>query len=367
MMTEKMVLKVVGRWCRLKSYSPEAGTLPRHDFVTSVVGKWRRNLIGITITTIAAWFIGWLSKPGAMPAPPPPPSVHMLPADNPGASGSGPTIRVSSPPPMDPASSRLYVLSIGISDYQSLPRLPCAKLDAEAMSVSLSSHGKALFGGDRVHAPPALVDKQATTRTISDALKELKKARPIDLVVVFLAGHGCQFNPKNGQYYFLLADASPDEDFFRDLLPWTVFQDQLRALECRVVVVIDTCHAGAVEFRDVDFGQEVQNMVSFLSVPGQGIGVLAACGSDEKAAESEKKWGHGALTLAVLEVLAGRDVTNGKVDFDKSLLPTGPQVTLDEMHEYAKKRVRQIAGPNQRVDFKCTRELKPQLVPMGQW
>lgn len=365
MMTEKMVLRTVSKWCRLRSYAPEAGTLPRHDFVTSVVGKWRRNLVGIAITTLAAWLIGWLSKPGAMPTSAPV-IGHMLPAASPAQNSAGQIVRVNAPPPMDTSSSQLYVLSIGITDYQTLPRLPCAKTDANAMTASLSSHGRALFGYDRVHAPAALVDKNATTRTISDALKNLKKARPIDLVVVFLAGHGCQFNPKNGQYYFLLAGAAPEDDYFRDLLPWTVFQDHLRALECRVVVVIDTCHSGAVEFRDVDFGQEVQNMVSFLSVPGQGIGVLAACGSDEKAAESEKKWGHGALTLAVLEALEGRDITNGKLEFDKDLLPPGPQVTLDELHEYAKKRVRQLVGGQQRVDFKCTKELKPQLVPIGQ-
>lgn len=212
--------------------------------------------------------------------------------------------QVAAAQPAGPRRPHLWVLSIGVSQYRDQQlRLQYAAADAQAFSDVLKrqEHGP-LY--DTVHTA-VLLDAAATRESILQALDTfLGEATPVDVAVIFLAGHGIRTqNPT--AYYFLTAAASPAAPYIAGLDMMELSRQLLRLHRNipHMVVVLDTCHGGAVTLNTdrVQFGVDLASALA----PADGLYILAAAGAGEQSFELAAQQ-HGAFTYALLDGLGGR-------------------------------------------------------------
>jgi len=194
----------------------------------------------------------------------------------------------------------LRLLGVGIDQYLNPElRLRFAAADAQAFMKSVTDHPAADFAAVK---PIQLIDAEASSGHILDALADLRQSAPDDVVVVLLAGHGKII--KN-EWYFLPADLpgitnNKIQEFGISTATLQKALDQIPAL--RIALVIDACQSGAVADPLADsIGQRS------LRTIGRGLGVhmLAATQKDQNAIEFDQLH-HGALTYVMLEGLAGQ-------------------------------------------------------------
>jgi TolB-like protein len=172
-----------------------------------------------------------------------------------------------------------------------------------------------------------LTNEEATRESILGGLSRfLGRAGPDDVAVLFLAGHGVR-DVATGSYYFLPSPASAD-NLVTEGLRMSDFDEMLRVIRRNVravVVMLDTCHAGALGLPPTRLvsGDEVARQMT----AGEGFFLLAATKPGEESKE-QSALGHGAFTYAVLEGLRG----TGDSDSDGLL-------SVSELFAYVARRV----------------------------
>ncbi len=232
------------------------------------------------------------------------------------------------------ASSTLWLLAVGVSDYASADlELEFADRDAEEIARAL--RGAARGGRYREVKSLVLTNQQVTRASLLDGLANfLGKAGPDDVAALFFAGHGVR-DLSSGSYYFLPHPASTD-NLLTEGLRMSDFDEMLRIVRRNVravVVMLDTCHSGA-------FGLSSNQVVSADEMAaqmsaGEGFFLLAASRPGEDSKE-QKALGHGAFTYSILEALDG----NADADGDGAL-------SVSEMFGYVAKRVPALTGGQQ--------------------
>ena len=257
----------------------------------------------------------------------------------------------------------LYLLTVGVSKYKN-PKyhLGVARADAEKLSATFRQHSGSLF--ERA-IPKVLTDEQATRDAIIEELAKLKKANQYDLVVVTLSGHGAHLD-ENEDFYFLpydFDDASAGRKAATGVF-WDDFKRHLGKLPCHVFLVLDTCHSGTVtrQLRSPDEQKTaLQKGVYQLQKSRSGMVVMAAC-MGSGTAQEKNEWGHGALTLALLEGLSGTHRYRGRT---ATALPTGDaahRINLKELDHYVTNRVQELAGDHQAVVTNQTGDIAMQRI-----
>lgn len=243
------------------------------------------------------------------------------------SSAAAETIEVSYRPRVPVAPDQrpvLYVLAIGINEYEGDWKLDFARNDAEKLAESFCKHSKSLFHSVECRL---VRDKEATRKGILEGLQWLKgRVRAQDVAVIFYAGHG--YTDPAGHFYLLSVDM--DEDRLEDT---TVSADDLRncltELPGRALLLLDACHsapADAVRLKRRR-GAAADTLVRDLSDEGVGVIVLvAAQGPEESREDTDLK--HGYFTQALLEGLSG------KADYNKDGL-----VDLTELNLYVENQV----------------------------
>lgn len=163
-----------------------------------------------------------------------------------------------------------------------------------------------------------------------------------DLVIVTVSGHGML--DKEGDYYLLAKEHRKGDDPRLHGISWNhELAKTLNRLGCTTIVILDTCHAGAVSpqvltqrgdprlragwalaalpagttQRGSDDPDEVLAIVEktvddFRQNP-MGVLLLPACLTMQKANEN-RAWKHGALSLAVLEAMTVDPAQGGRPD-----------------------------------------------------
>ncbi|MCE9564723.1 MAG: caspase family protein [Planctomycetes bacterium] len=186
-----------------------------------------------------------------------------------------------------------------------------------------------------------ILDDAAERKGIIATLTEMKKSavRPDDLLVVFFAGHGDLLSPAgkplppppmgvlargmpadSGMFVFCCPDYSPTKPGTTAITGEELFE-ALAQINCRKLVLLDTCHAGGV----------IEANVLRRFIPnGQGPTVIAACDQSELSFE-DNKLGHGVFTYAVLEALGTK--------FRTADANTDGILTATELYEYLADRV----------------------------
>lgn len=139
-------------------------------------------------------------------------------------------------------SPALYFAGFGISEYRLpwLPRLFFAHKDATDLAAAFSVL-RADFS--EVHTRTWLEDAVGP-----DSLKEarafLAQARPEDLVVLFIAGHGTYERDAEGGFYYLLPDSEQDR-LDTTALSFDAIEGLLYGLDSRrKLFLMDTCESG---------------------------------------------------------------------------------------------------------------------------
>jgi hypothetical protein len=245
--------------------------------------------------------------------------------------------------PAAESARRLHVLAVGISRYQegSL-KLNYGRDDAVEVARVLRAQEPALF---KQVSATVLTDDEATRAAIVEAMGRLaKEAAPDDLAVVTLSGHGDNLAGAD-QFYFLPYDfdSRPGKQLSSSV-SWAQLAELLAGIRCSVFVVVDTCHAGTAT-RKLPTGEAAS--------PGgsrRAIVVMAACLSRGKAQESSQ-WGHGVLTLALLEALEGRHRYKGKAHTPVPAPGERGAVSVHDLISYVPRRVEELMGSRQEVVF----------------
>lgn len=242
----------------------------------------------------------------------------------------------------------LYAIVGGVSDYEGEQLdLRFAAKDAEDFSNALSLGAKRLFCPKE---NPSCLDKvqittlstsgaagtvQPTKENFRQAFAEIaRKAKPEDIVVIYLAGHGVSFGTGTDTYFYLTKEArsASKEDLTKvyqtaaissaELTEWLTTHEWsagnkgIKAL--KQVLILDTCAAGEAasklaltQKRDLS-GDQIR-AIEFLK-DKTGTFVLMGSTADAPSYEASQ-YGQGLLTYSLLQAMQGADLkTGGYID-----------------------------------------------------
>jgi hypothetical protein len=244
--------------------------------------------------------------------------------------------------PAQPA--QLIAIVAGVSDYAA-PELSLrfAAKDAADFGKALRIAAGGLFGPERVDVRVLAgsgrggrTSKAEVRRAFEDAAR---RARPEDLLVVYLSGHGVTYRDGREDYAWLTEDAGSTDLVDGDKrAAWAVTGEELTAWTKAIpatkqVLVLDTCAAGALQAR----------LTQQRSVPGDqlraierlssrtGYFVLMGSASDAVSYEASR-YAQGVLTYALLEGMRGPGLLqDGQVDVSRLF-----QYAADEVPRLAK-------------------------------
>src|SRR6185437_2289288 len=235
-----------------------------------------------------------------------------------------PAAPASAAPAAAAPAVRLYVLAIGVSQYRQPEfRLANAANDARAVGDLLRKPTPPVYDAADV---ATLLDDEATAPNITQALQRIAaKARPQDIVVVFLSGHG---EAVDGKYFFAPVDfasghperlaaakADPsreaeiiDELFRLDGIGEAQLFPLLAKIQGNLLLVLDTCYSATLATRDA-VEQKARNETVANSV-GHEIGRFILAGARSHALDSNGDSAsagqqHGLFTTYLLKGLDG--------------------------------------------------------------
>jgi uncharacterized caspase-like protein len=233
---------------------------------------------------------------------------------------------------VSPYVRKKMALVVGIGKFKDpkINPLRYSAADAQAFAETLKVHC-------RFDEVKTLVDDQATTFDIRDAIDELaKKVTAEDLVVIYFASHGSPENlDKAGINYIVTYDTQVDKLYATAFKMQDLLNDIERRISAeRVVAFLDTCYSGGT-FKEspagwtkgssrglrietsgprlADAEQQLQRSgrdVKVENAPAnsahkpQGVGrvVIASSAEDQRAWENDELK-HGYFTYFLIEVL----------------------------------------------------------------
>jgi WD40 repeat protein len=218
----------------------------------------------------------------------------------------------------------LHVLLVGVEDYSRvklprsagrLPNLDGINVDIERLKDALLEEKNKLF--NQLPSKP-LLNKDVTHDAVLGRLRDIaRRARPDDLLIFFLDGHGLSHDykdPSRGKQFvvrpkqFVFVCSNFD---FRNRAETGISGDELYEalvnIRCRKLVLISACHSG----------DATVHAVRDLTQDGVGPMVWSACSPQESAWITQE---NGSLfTQAILEALDDRfteadTLKDGKLD-----------------------------------------------------
>jgi WD40 repeat protein len=226
---------------------------------------------------------------------------------------------------------QFYAIIIGTSTFPGNHKMDLLypAHDAESIRTGLEIGASNLFGKENIHMRLLTTDArdekdQPKKENIAAAFSDvMKNAKPTDVLLVYLSGHGINLHTEKDSYYYLTTDARGQEietnPALRSLS--TVSSVELnqwlgaKNMPLKEVLILDTCAAGAaneellklVASRDVPPDQ--RRAVEFLK---EATGTIVLMGSAaDKVSYEASKYGQGLLTYALLEGMRGRSIEEG--------------------------------------------------------
>ncbi len=260
------------------------------------------------------------------------------------------------------APSDLYVVTIGVSEYADERfNLKYPVKDARDVISTLSSAQK-LY--QNVYHK-ALLDKDVTRENVA-ALKEFfQSAKPDDVIVIFVAGHGVL--DENFEYYYGTHDIDFDHPEKRGL-PYEDLDNLLvKTKAIKKLLIMDTCHSGEVDKEEVAFSEDLaedvgdvqfrnagatvskknafglENSVQLLENmfsdvrKGSGAHVISSAGGAEYAMESDE-WQNGLFTYCLLY-----GIQKGKANLDRR-----NGIVISELKKYVYDLVSELSQGKQK-------------------
>lgn len=228
------------------------------------------------------------------------------------------TIQITAPPalagarPADGSSRRLFILAIGVSEYQRADyNLDLPAKDARDFIALMKRQAGRHYGQVETRT---LTDRQATREAVLANLGWLvKTVGRDDIGMLFIAGHG--LNSPNHHYFFLPHDGN-HEALEQTAVSERAIRDTLAQLRGKALFFIDTCFGGNVVGNFAGASRELARLANDLAAAENGV-VVFASSSGRQLSEENLAWGNGAFTLALLAGLDGGADLNrsGRVTF----------------------------------------------------
>lgn len=191
---------------------------------------------------------------------------------------------------------KLYIFSVGISNYQSstLAKLGYASKDAKDFVNTITSSDVSMY--EEIVAPVILTDKDATKSNIEKGLSNLTKTvGQDDVVFLYFSGHGML---DGEDAYFMSVDASSEEPYTGvDFALIRKNMVKLKDKKCKVVIFMDACYSGAM------FNAK-SNIKNITFADNGIIGFYSSTASQTSAEFSSD--GNGLFTKALIEGLKGK-------------------------------------------------------------
>lgn len=214
-------------------------------------------------------------------------------------------IRYDPPPgarqPAPDALPDLFLLAIGISDYKEPAlQLSYADDDARALAEIFQTQEERLFG--RVEArilPDPQTGGPVTRDEVVEALDWFSnQGTAKDVRILFLSGHG-GLDTKQ-RFYFYLQDQELAKHPETKSIGWDRYLESLTAGLPQKILMIDACHAGAV-----NPGRSRADLTRLVKETQNNDIVIFAASRDTEESKEDDAWKHGAFTHALLEGLKG--------------------------------------------------------------
>jgi hypothetical protein len=220
----------------------------------------------------------------------------------------------------------LHYVAVGVSKMPNMPPqhelgVRLAAKDAQDLAKVWEAQKGKLY---KNVSGEVLTNENATRNNILTALNRLAAvAKPGDTVVFSLAGHG-GMDKILKQWIYEPSNTDP-KNYDNTVLTETQIRTRLSKLTARgvtVIVVLDTCQAGA------------------FNSGTTGVVVLGGCNASQSARDDHRV-GNGIFTCALIEALNGKADANGD-----------GVITLEEIQAYVAKRVNELniqfpaTGPN---------------------
>ncbi len=261
----------------------------------------------------------------------------------------------------------LYMLSIGVSKYQDEQyNLSVADSDARELAATFKDTEGGIFGDVEVRT---LTNEQADKNGILHELKWLQsEATQNDLAVVTVSGHGV--TDEFDDFFFLPHDYDSTKEMSYAAVSWDDFRRRLTRMPCVVLLVMDTCHSGGVTrlgmrgVQHLEMDRAAKKAIQAFSDTQSGLVIMAASLGEQTALE-KTDWGHGAMTLALLEGLTGVHKTEIE---NNTPLPHADDddgiISLGELSYYVTKRVKALTDGKQAVVTNHSGNIDMDVIPL---
>ena len=257
-------------------------------------------------------------------------------------------MRVTPPKAKIVETPELYAIVSGVSKYQnSAMNLAFSGKDAVDMAHAIQISAKRLFGAEKVHLW-LLADYTDTSKTakgshpeeetitalppsrenLEKAFLAARKAKPTDLLVVYLSGHGVMTSGQGSDYHYLtkeansteLSELADPEARKRVSVSSAELTDWIMAIHAlKQVMILDTCAAGGAAVKLVSRRSLSSDQIRSLETlkDRTGFHVLMGAAADKSSLEANQ-YGQGLLTYAILEGMKGAALSEGQfVDVQK--------------------------------------------------
>ena len=259
----------------------------------------------------------------------------------------------------DETPQEFYAIIGGVSEYENADYdLKYSAKDARDFAKALELGAVKLFGADKVHIRLLASGEEKAGLTGADskqllpskenfrlAFEEFRKAKPTDVFVVYLAGHGTSINRggDTGDTYLFLTKEAVTTDKSRlldDKLrnDTTISSEELAEWIKEVpalkrAMILDTCAAGAVETSLVKPRDLSPDQIKALDRMKDRTGFYVLMGSAADAQSYEAtRYGQGLLTYSLLQGMSGAKLRDGEYADVSSLF----SYATDEVVEMAK-------------------------------
>lgn len=195
-----------------------------------------------------------------------------------------------------------WAVVIGIDNFadRSIPPLHFSSKDAKDFAQFLTEKGN--FAKDHVKV---LVNEQATEKNVRDVVGDTwlpRQVQPDDLVLIFASSHG---SPKEldvaKENFLVVYDSDPMKLFSSAIRLDDLSKTIKRRTGCdRVVLLLDACHSGAADTRDM-LAPKAKNF-DINSLAGEGQIIISSSDAEEISWES-KRYQNGVFTRNLIDAL----------------------------------------------------------------
>jgi formylglycine-generating enzyme required for sulfatase activity/uncharacterized caspase-like protein len=230
--------------------------------------------------------------------------------------------------------ARLALL-IGVSEYGAgIPPLPECVVDVDAMQRVLVHPEMGGFA-----AADITVLKNPQRQEMVDAIhKFFSNRKPDDLLLFYFSGHGMMdedeyklhlansgtYTNKNSRVY---APSAVEAAYIHQRLNYSKSK--------RLVLILDCCYSGAFA-KEMTKGDSIINLDNYLG--GKGRAILTSSTASEPSLGAKVTTDHGNSGLSIYTCYLVEGIETGAADLDDDGF-----IGVEELHEYASKRVQEAA------------------------